>query len=190
MEITYYGDASFYLKGKKTSVALNFKKEMPKADIAVFSSQHEPVEAGELIDWPGEYEVKEVLVQGISVSHGNASTIIYNLELDDVKILYLPDLDHVPDEETLQKIGDTDILLLPVGGDTLLDAKTASKVYEEIEPKIVIPMQHSKGSFAPVGDFLKEVGKTGLEFEESLKIEKAKLPIDSTEFHVLGTSRP
>lgn len=187
MEITYYGDASFYLKGKKASVALNFKKEMPKADIAVFSMEHDPVETGELIDWPGEYEVKEVLVQGFAASYGDGQTILYSLEIDDIKLLYLPDLDHVPDEETLQKIGETDLLLLPVGGDTVLDAKMASKVYEEIEPKIVIPMQHSKGSFAPVGDFLKEVGKTGLLFEESLKVEKAKLPIDSTEFHVLDS---
>lgn len=186
MEITYYGGTGFYLKGKKVSVALNQKKGMPKADLAIFSSEeHEEPQAQGVIDWPGEYEMKDVLVNGLEVTHGNGKTILYSLELDNVKFLYLPNLDHVPDEETLQKIGETDILFLPVGGDDVLDAKTASKVYEAIEPKIVIPMQHSEGGFGPVGDFLKEVGKTGLEFEASLKVEKAALPVDSTEFHVL-----
>ncbi|MDP4008779.1 MAG: MBL fold metallo-hydrolase [Candidatus Peregrinibacteria bacterium] len=186
MDITYYGDTSFHLKGKKVAVALNPKKGMPKFDLALFSSdKHEDAEANSFIDWPGEYEVREVLVHGLSVSYGNDSTIIYNFELDDVKVLYLPNLDHVLDEAILEKLGDADVVFLPVGSAGVLDAKTASKVYEEVDPKIVIPMQHSEGEFGPVGDFLKEVGKVGLEFEPSLKVEKSSLPVDSTEFHVL-----
>ena len=190
MEITYYGGSSFHIKGNKVAVALNPKKGMPNADLSLYSSEElqekSEFESKQIIDWPGEYEIAEVLVQAVSVSHGEGNTTIFNLEIDEVKVLYLPNLDHILKETVLEKVGNADVLLIPVGGAGVLDAKTANKAYEEIEPKVVIPMQHSEGDYAPVGDFLKEVGQTGLEFENSVKLSKAKLPTDTTEFHVLS----
>ena len=188
MDIKYKGNTSFYIKGKKASVALNPTQDMTKSDVALFSSKAEDSKAEQTIDWPGEYEVNEVLVHGISAPHGEETTTFFQFEIDEVKFLYLPNLDHLLADETLNLIGDVDVVLLPVGGNGVLDAKLASKVYESIEPKMVIPMQHSTGGFGPVADFLKEVGKTGLEAQPSLKLEKSGLPMDSTAFHVLSVA--
>ncbi|MBT6068494.1 MBL fold metallo-hydrolase [Candidatus Peregrinibacteria bacterium] len=185
MDITYNGNTSFFIKGKKASIALNPTQDMPKADVALLSKEGADVKAGWVVDWPGEYEISEVLIHAISVPHGESKTTIFQFEIDEVKFLYLPDLDHVLGDEEIQQVGDADVVLLPVGGNGGLDAKTAAKVYEEIEPKMVIPMQHSEGGYGPVADFLKEVGKTGLEAKGVLEVDKSKLPMDSTEFHLL-----
>ncbi len=186
MEITCYGNTSFYIKGKKASLALNPVKAMPSASIALYSiSPHEVSEAKHVIDWPGEYEVSEVFLTGTEVPFGDKKTILYSFILDEMKVLYLPNLDHMLSEEVMEKIGDADIVLLPVGGNGVFDAKMAAKMVEEVDPKVVIPMQHSEGGFEPVSSFLKEVGKTGLGSEPSVLLEKSKLPIDATEFHVL-----
>jgi len=189
MDVTYKGNTTFYIKGKKASVALNPTKDTPQANVVLSSTDaSEDVKADQVIDWPGEYEVSEILVHGISAPHGESQTTLFQFEVDNVKFLFLPNLDHVLGDEALDKIGDVDVVLLPVGGNGVLDAKLASKVYESIEPKMVIPMQHSTDGFGPVADFLKEVGKAGLEAEASLKIEKSKLPMDSTAFHVLSVA--
>ena len=39
-------------------------------------------------------------------------------------------------EDELEELGEIDILILPVGGNTVLSASAASKVVNEVEPKI------------------------------------------------------
>ena len=134
MDVTYKGNTTFYIKGKKASVALNPTKDTPQANVVLSSTDaSEDVKADQVIDWPGEYEVSEILVHGISAPHGESQTTLFQFEVDNVKFLFLPNLDHVLGDEALDKIGDVDVVLLPVGGNGVLDAKLASKVYESIE---------------------------------------------------------
>ncbi len=73
-----------------------------------------------------------------------------------------------------------DILLIPVGGFFTIDSKEATRVAEQIKPKILIPMHFKteKCGFpiAPVEDFLK--GKSNLKRPQSSEVvfEKAALP--------------
>jgi len=68
--------------------------------------------------------------------------------------------------------------LVPVGGLKVIDAETAVKVINQIEPKIVIPMHFGKLpslDFAPVETFFKEMAVTP-ELQEKLKINQKDLP--------------
>jgi L-ascorbate metabolism protein UlaG (beta-lactamase superfamily) len=78
------------------------------------------------------------------------------------------------DEGQLSKIGEVDVLFIPVGGTFTLDAKGAWKVIKAIKPRVIIPMHFRIGglslSIAPVEGFLERakpesVVKVGNEIE-------------------------
>ncbi len=62
-----------------------------------------------------------------------------------------------------------------------IDAKEATEIVAQLEPKIVIPMHFggipgSKTNLEPVENFLKEMGKEVIEPVAKLTITKDKLP--------------
>ena len=62
----------------------------------------------------------------------------------------------------LEKIGEIDILMVPVGGTWTIDSSEAVKIINQIEPSIVIPMHYKIPGLTikvdDVADFLKEIG--------------------------------
>jgi len=145
-----------------------------------------------VIKGAGEYDVKGILVHGVSSQHGgekDIENIIYRFEVDGISISHLGDLGHVLDNKQLEVVVGTDILLIPVGGKYTIDAKKAVEVVSQIEPRIVIPM-HYKMSGSKITDidgvdkFVKEMGLKPTE-EEKLKISKKDLPQEDMELVIL-----
>jgi L-ascorbate metabolism protein UlaG (beta-lactamase superfamily) len=202
MDIYFYGQACFKLKGKSATVFIDPYKEefiglkMPRdlsADIAISTHNHDDhnnlnviTEAALKITGPGEYEVKGVSVTGVSTFHDKETgasrgrNTVYNISIDGLNIVHLGDLGHTLSEEQIEEIGSTDILLVPVGSVYTIDSKTASDVVSSLEPKIVIPMHYSlpglKFELEPVENFLKEMGFDNVEPLPKLSITKDKLP--------------
>lgn len=202
MEIIWHGQASFKIKGKVASVIIDpFDPEavglkLPKdltADSVLISHNHGDhnnhaavSEEAIKITGPGEYEVKGVQIVGVSTYHDTqqgaerGKNTVYNLIIEGLKIVHLGDLGHKLTEDQVQEIGDTDILLIPVGGVYTIDAKVATEVVSQLEPRIIIPMHYAlpglKYELAPVEDFLKEMGKENIEPQPKLSITKDKLP--------------
>ena len=103
-----------------------------------------------LISGPGEYEIKEVFIQGIPAFHDNSQgrergpVTIYALELEGLHLCHLGDFGQKElSSEQLEKIGQVDILMIPVGGVYTIDGKEAIKIMSQLEPKIIIPMHYS-----------------------------------------------
>ena len=71
--------------------------------------------------------------------------------------------------ETLEEIGDIDILFIPVGEDAVLTPAQASKMCVSLEPHLVIPMHYTKDSLKA---FLKEEGETNVVPVDKLTIKK------------------
>ncbi|MDA3802548.1 MAG: MBL fold metallo-hydrolase [Patescibacteria group bacterium] len=148
-----------------------------------------------VIDSPGEYDYKEVLVQGIDSYHDNkegeerGKNTIYRIEMDDLSICHLGDLGHSLSDEQLSKLSGVDILFVPVGGKYTLDAKKAVEVVSQIEPRIVIPMHYKvdelKMDIDPVDSFVKELGIKPTN-EEKLKISKKDLPQEDMELVIFS----
>ena len=210
MDIYWYGQACFKLKGKGASVLIDpFFPEfvglkLPKdtSDVVIKTHDHEDhsnIEAAGpeavKITGPGEYEIKGVAVTGVSVFHDKdegkerGRNIIYNIEIDGINIVHLGDLGHSLSEKQIEELGSTDILLIPVGGTFTIDASDAAKVVAQLEPRIVIPMHYGieglKFELDKVDSFLKEMGSEGKEPQPKLSISKDKLP-DETEVVVLS----
>lgn len=202
MDIYWYGQALFKLKGKTATavidpydpafVGLKLPKDLA-ADIALSTHSHgdhnnivavtgSPI----AITGPGEYDVKGVAISGIGVFHDKSNgsergkNTVYNLNIDNLNIVHLGDLGHQLTQEQLEEIGNCDILLIPVGGVYTIDAKDASEVVAQLEPRIIIPMHYLteglKFELDPVEKFLKEMGAENVEVVPKLTITKDKLP--------------
>ena len=200
MVITWYGQACFRLQSGQTTVAIDpFEKKLgltpPKfeAQIALVTHEHfdhnntKDIKGDPLvIDGPGEYETSGVRVRGVFSYHDNTegkergTNTMYAIKMEDIRVVHLGDLgQNRLTEEQLDTLGEVDILMVPVGGTYTLDAKQATEITNQIEPKIVIPMHYKvkdlKVKLDPVDNFLKEVGKTDLKKLDKFTIKQKDL---------------
>jgi L-ascorbate metabolism protein UlaG (beta-lactamase superfamily) len=137
------------------------------------------------ISEPGEYEVRGVFVYGIqdpAADEGKKRPIIYRIEAEDMSIAFLGNLNRSLTNDEIEDLGNIDILILPVGGGEVLDAKASSKVMSQIEPRVVIPVHYQiagiKTDLGTVDQFCNALGVCKRENVNKLKITKKDLPAD------------
>lgn len=208
MDIQWHGLSCFSFKGKNATFVVDpydtkqAGMKLPKLDPDfVLSNVDFPLHRGldsfhnkemKVFDWPGEYEAKGVIVQGVSAydrpkekedtKKDDANRVIlYFIKCDGFTICHLSNLGHKLTPEMLEVMGSVDILIIPVGGSVCLDAKKAHEVIEQIDPRIVIPMYYHD-----LEPFLKEVGLNAPTREKVLKFQlPSQLPQEKTEFRIL-----
>jgi len=149
-----------------------------------------------LISGPGEYEIKNIFIEGIPAWHDTSmgkergENTIYTLESEDLKICHLGDLGQKElTEEQLEKIGEVDILMIPIGGTYTISAKEALKIMSQIEPKITIPMHYSlpkiRIKLDGLDKFLKSLGIKSIMPENKLSIKKKDISPEEARIIVL-----
>ncbi|PIR96260.1 MAG: hypothetical protein COT92_02050 [Candidatus Doudnabacteria bacterium CG10_big_fil_rev_8_21_14_0_10_42_18] len=208
MHIQYYGLSSFKLTTKQATIITDpFHKDSgltpPRgnADILILAQKNNKLYSaasgisGEYfeIPGPGEYDIKGVTVTGIPLGQGDKFVTIYLIESEDIRLL---NLTHIKEfkmsEDELEELGEIDVLLLPVGGNSVLSAANASKVVNEIEPKLVIPSHYKmSGLIIDVDDkekFLKEMGGKN-ESMDKIILKKKDLPAEGTKTIILEPLR-
>lgn len=208
MDIYWGGQALFKIRGKNASVIIDpYDGEMtglklPKdltADVVLSSHDHQDhnntgavisasgAAAPLVFKEAGEYEVNGVVITAVSAFHDDSQgsqrgrNIIFNVALDGLNIVHLGDLGQSKlTEDQLAQIGETDILLIPVGSVYTIDGKTAAGIVSQLEPKIIIPMHYKieglKFELESVEPFLKEMGAENVTAIPKLSITKDKLP--------------
>jgi len=140
-----------------------------------------------LIEEPGEYEVRGVHLKGIQGFHDDSQgkekgkVVFYVIETENMKICHLSDIGQKElTPEQIEEIGDVDILMIPVGGVYTIDAKRASNIISQIEPKIVIPMHYQipklNLKLNSLDQFLKEIGSQKIEPQKKFKIKASDIP--------------
>lgn len=213
MYITWLGHAAFKLQDKISSDGITIITDpfgdklgikMPKieADIVTISHAHDDHSnrsaiKGDayVIDCAGEYEIKNVAVEGVQADHDDkdgkerGKVVAYRIDMDDLSLVHLSDLGTTLNSKQLEVLGGVDILMIPVGGKGTLDAKKAVEVVSQIEPRIVIPMHYAvpglKLELDPVEKFVKELGVKPRN-EDKLKISKKDLPQEDMELVILA----
>ena len=149
-----------------------------------------------LIEGPGEYEIKEVVLQGIPAWHDNllgkerGANTIYTIEVEGMRLCHLGDLGQKElTADQLEKIGEVDILMIPVGGIYTISSKEAPKIMAQIEPKIIIPMHYQvpklKIKLDGLDKFLKIMGIKSIESLPKLSIKKKDLSEEEAKIIVL-----
>jgi len=111
---------------------------------------------------------------------------VYVMEVDEVSVCHLGDLGHVLTAEQVEEIDDVDVLLLPVGGVSTIDASMAAEVVRQLEPKVVIPMHYKTQALSrelqPVERFLKEIGVKQVNPQPKLSFTRSTLPASTQVF--------
>lgn len=245
MHISWLGLSAFKLETKNAVLVLDPygpsvapRPLRAKADIVTVSHPDSPAHghlegilgAPFVIDHSGEFEVKDVFIQGIptgnrephsaEASHfaeasrdksrgrqgtgsspdaknarGRASTAssplptastIFTFDSEELRLAHVGDLRSVPSDDVLEKIGEVDMLFLPVGGGDTLDAEDAMRVVNAIEPRIVVPMHFRQegwkatDTFLPVAAFLREIGASKIDPVERFSVKKRDLSGEET----------
>ncbi len=215
MNITWYGQSCFLItvqkkktSKEKVSILIDPFDEkaglkIPEIEASVVLVTHDHFDHNNIkavkgdpfvIDSPGEYELHNVFIQGTQSYHDQEKgakrglNTIYTLEIEGVRICHLGDFGEKElSTDQMKEIGEVDVLMVPVGGVYTIDAKEATRVISQIEPRIVVPMHYKiEGLDADIDDlspFLKAIGEKEVKKEEELVVEENKLP--STEMKII-----
>lgn len=169
------------------------------ADIVILAEPENPMYSGSqslsgdpfVIPHPGEYDIKGVTVTGIPLKQEKGYVTTFLIESEELKIL---SLSHIADfsmkEDELEDLGEIDILVVPVGGTSVLSASNAAKVVNQIEPKIVIPSHYQQDgvrmTLDPVERFVKEMGGKAETVEKLIVKKKDITGIESTKVIIIS----
>lgn len=203
MEINFLGHSCFRIKGKRAIILtdpyppdLGYSLGKPTARIVTVSHPHPSHSyvkgvGGEpkLVAGPGEYEISGVLILGITTFHDaeggkkRGKNTIYLMEVDGVTVCHLGDLGQVLTAEQVEELDKVDVLLLPVGGVSTIDATMAAEVIRQVEPKVVVPMHYKtpvlNRELGSVDKFLKEMGVEQTVPQPKLSLLPSSLPLST-----------
>jgi L-ascorbate metabolism protein UlaG (beta-lactamase superfamily) len=171
MELTWYGRTCIRLRGRDAVVVADAYQAVVgptgrgvTADVVTYSHPDDTplprakgkrsrdgqtvlpasLEDAFVLDGPGEYEVKHILVTGVrtyrdderGASRGKQTA--FAVELDGLHTIHLGDIGHLLSEEKLADVGPVDIACVPVGGG--LTATKAASLVAQLDPRIVVAM--------------------------------------------------
>jgi L-ascorbate metabolism protein UlaG (beta-lactamase superfamily) len=194
LDVTWLGHGCFRLRGRGAAVvtdpyppSIGLKLSRLDANLVTVSHEHENhnytqvVRDAYEIRGPGEYEVAGVSVIGVPSYHDsekgakNGRNTIYLIEIDDVRVCHLGDLGTALDDAEAEAISAPDVLLIPVGGRTVINAAQAAQVVRQLEPRYVVPMHYAipglKLELDPLDRFLKEMAVTAAEPQPKLSVQ-------------------
>lgn len=214
MELTWYGRTCVRLRGRDAVVVHDAYPSVVgptgrgiTADIATFSHPDDTplarakgkatrdggtvlptsLENAFVLDGPGEYEVKHVLLTGVRTfrdeSRGTARgrNVAFVTDLDGIHTIHLGDVGHLLTEEKLADIGHVDVACVPIGGS--LSANRAAELIAQLGPKIVVPMtvcEDDAECQEALAKFFHEMGGTAGPAQPKLSITPAGLPSETT----------
>lgn len=202
MDITWYGHSCFRIaeRGQTTIVTDPYAPQIGlpelklKADIVTISHDEPGHNALEYVKYThtlrgaGEYEIGGVFITGVAMhyideEHAIARpNIAYHIQYhtSGLTVMHVGDLGNVPDQSTVEKLGEVNVLLIPVGGGKSLKAGLAAEVIAMIEPNYIIPMHYQLPNLAfeldPVEKFLKTMGVSRVQEEDMLRLTATDLP--------------
>lgn len=208
MEITWYGHSCFRLTERNYATVVTdpydhkkvgYDALKLKAEIVTISHDapgHNNSDAVKgtthTLTGAGEFEIGGVFITAVQTGGGKKKdkirNTLYVFDYDGITVAHLGDLQEVPTQSEVEALGTVNVLLIPVGGGSSLNAAKASEVVNLIEPNIVIPMHYStsdsKISLDSLNKFIKEMGLGKIDAQPSLKITRSGLP-DETKVVVL-----
>ena len=202
MDVTWLGHGCFRLRGRGAAVvtdpyppSIGLKLSRLDANLVTVSHEHDNHNYTQIvrdayeIRGPGEYEVAGVSVIGVPSFHDSEKgathgrNTIYLIEIDDVRVCHLGDLGSALDDAEAEAISAPDVLLIPVGGRTVINAAQAAQVVRQLEPRYVVPMHYAipglKLELDLLDRFLKEMAVTAAEPQPKLSVQASSGEYDT-----------
>jgi L-ascorbate metabolism protein UlaG (beta-lactamase superfamily) len=171
----------------KRDTHLSYPRATESVDIVTVSHEHsDHNDVDSVVGRPAVLKghvqkvMQDVVIRTMSSWHDEfkgkekgANTVFF-FNVDTVNICHLGDLGHQLSSAEIKTIGKVDVLLIPVGGLFTLDANAASMVYDDIKPRVAIPMHYKT-------DCCQWLKTTADDFAKGKKHVK-KLDTDEVEF--------
>jgi L-ascorbate metabolism protein UlaG (beta-lactamase superfamily) len=206
MEITWYGMSCFRITERKLSTVvtdpyapdIGLGELKLKADIVTISHDapgHNYLQgvsgAEHTLSGPGEFEIGGVFITGIATPsrNGRFNNTIYVFDYNGLTVVHMGDVVEVPTQKQIEDLELVNVLLLPIGGGSSLNAARAAELVSMIEPNVVIPMHYKLPGLStkldPLDKFLKEMGVTDAKEEMSYKVSGSEGLPEVTEVIIL-----
>jgi len=201
LKIRWHGHACWEITNKKTIVtdphdgkSIGIPSPSVSGDIILVSHDHYDhnsvktveKESSKIVKNSRKHKYDDIEITGIESFHDEehgakrGSNIIYKFSADDINFCHLGDLGHNLDDSSVLKIGEVDILFIPIGGTFTLDDTKAWHVIKKIKPKIVVPMHYKIGGLslpiAGIDAFLEQNPYKLLHVGNEIEIDKNDLP--------------
>jgi L-ascorbate metabolism protein UlaG (beta-lactamase superfamily) len=202
MEITWYGHSCFRLTERNFATVVTdpfdskttgYEALKLKAEIVTISHDapgHNNIDAvkgaSHVITGAGEFEIGGVFITAVQTDGTGRKTkdkirnTLYVFDYDGITVAHLGDLQQTPSQSEVEALGTVNVLLIPVGGGSSLNAAKAAEVVSLLEPNLVVPMHYStpdtKLNLDSINKFLKEMGLGRQEPQPSLKVTRSGLP--------------
>jgi L-ascorbate metabolism protein UlaG (beta-lactamase superfamily) len=201
-KIRWHGHACFEIGDEVTVItdphdgkSIGIKQPHAKADIVLISHDHfdhnhpKVVEGRDTTILTREIDSTKngIKILSLKTFHDDSQgskrgeNLLFKFTLGNINFCHLGDLGHVPDEGILEKLGDIDILFVPVGNVFTIGPEQAWKVIRAIEPNVAIPMHYRVGglslSIKPVEPFLNIAHEDSIvRVGNEMDLEKEDLP--------------
>lgn len=189
MQITWRGGSTVELKDRKTRALLNpdAKMDLEDAQVIVYDrsdDKHERVEGALMVDWPGEYDKAGYSFKGVESLGKDSNNIAYSFTFPEGNVAWVGEMSEYPSEKFIEELGEVHVLLVPVGGGDVLNAKYAFRLVEALEPMVVIPVCYGDKREG-LSAFLKEMDVKHPEAQKSYDFKRSALSLDNMELVLL-----
>ncbi len=184
--------------GPISKASKNFKPTNFGADVAFISFNHPDMNGSDeaargerqpfIVSGPGEYEIKESTVAGFGTGSNFGGTprinTVYSVKFDGMSILYLGALGDLDLPGDVLEMDAPDVLIVPIGGNGVLNPAEAQKLAVKLEAKIVIPILFDDKSLK---QFQKEAGEESVKPVDKLTIKPRDLAGKENDVVVLSS---
>jgi L-ascorbate metabolism protein UlaG (beta-lactamase superfamily) len=169
LQIRWHGHACWEITNDRTLVtdphdgkSIGIPAPTVAGDIILVSHDHydhnsvKSVEkdGSKVVTDPRKRTIDDIEIRGVESFHDEASgakrgeNIMYQFTVDGIKFCHLGDLGHDLNNESIERIGEVDVLFIPIGGTFTVDDKQAWDIIKKINPKIIVPMHYKIGGLS------------------------------------------
>ncbi len=192
MELTYYGGGCLHVATKKLKILVDpttgdyGPNPKAKADVILYTqkpTQQSQTSADITIDTPGEYEIKNIGIEGVAArlhteeEETKYEGISYVVNSGGYRVLVAGNIHPDLSENQIEQLDGVDVLVVPAGGRGLtLDKDGAASMVRQFTPDTVVPVHYDDEVTdypmpqAGVDEFLQEMGASNTEARDSLKV--------------------
>lgn len=138
-----------------------------------------------IFNMPGSYEVSDIMIDGIAASalqpEADLQPTIYRVVMEGMSLVVAGHIKPDLSEEQLEALDVVDVLFVPVGGSSTLDAQQAVQLVKLLSPKLVIPTCYQQAglkltdNFTTVDGFIQQLGAPMEHLSGSFKLKRNDL---------------
>ena len=164
----------------KLGIALEDAKSLAQNDINLYPIISSSLDENLQIDWPGEYEAKQVLIKSVAEMVEGSEFRHFLFEVNGANVAYVANSGLKPAKEVLDLLSHADVLLVS----SLLETTIAVDLIETIEPNEVIIID--LGNPERIQEILKEIARPELEASDKIVLKKAEIEEPVLNYHILS----